>query len=69
MISYFGTYKVDEAGKKIAFRIEASSFPNFDATSQTRDITAVTDEVLTYNTPAPSTPGYIRGEVAWKKAK
>jgi Lipocalin-like domain len=69
MISYFGTYRVDEAGKTIALRIQASSFPNFDATSQTRAITVVTDEVLTYNTPTPSTSGYVRGEVAWKKAK
>jgi len=69
MISHFGTYTVDEAGKMIAFRVEASSFPNWDATSQKRAITAITDEVLTYNAPAPSTPGYVRAELAWKKAK
>src|SRR5262249_15322042 len=36
MISHFGTYRIDEAAKTIAFRIEASSFPNWDATSQPR---------------------------------
>ncbi len=30
MISHFGTYTVDEAGEAITFRIEASSFPNWD---------------------------------------
>ena len=69
MISHIGTYAVDEAGKTFTFRIEASSFPNWDATSQKRPITAITDEVLTYNNPTPTTSGYVRAELAWKKAK
>jgi len=69
MISHFGTYAVDEAGKSVTFRIQASSFPNWDGTVQKRPITAITDEVLTWNTPAPSAAGFVRAEVAWKKAK
>jgi hypothetical protein len=69
MISHFGTYTVDEAGKSVTFRIQASSFPNWDRTVQKRPITAITDEVLTWNTPAPSAAGFVRSEVAWKKAK
>jgi hypothetical protein len=69
MIVHFGTYTVDEAGKAFTFRVEASSFPNWDATSQKRAITAITDEVLTFNNPTPSTSGYVRAELAWKKAK
>jgi len=69
MISHFGTYAIDEAGKAITLRIEASSFPNWDGTSQKRPITAITDDVLTWNTPAPSAAGYVRAELAWKKAK
>ena len=69
MISHFGTYAIDEAGKSITFRIEASSFPNWEATVQKRPVTAITDEVLTWNTPVPSTAGYVRSELAWKKAK
>jgi Lipocalin-like domain len=69
MISHFGTYSVDEAGKTVTFRIEASSFPNWDATSQKRAVTAITDEVLMYNNPTPSASGYVRAELAWKKAK
>jgi lipocalin-like protein len=69
MISHFGTYAVDEAGKTITFRIDASSFPNWDATVQKRPLTAITNDVLTYNTPAPSASGFVRAELAWKKVK
>ena len=69
MISHFGTYAVDEAGKSITFRIQASSYPNWDATVQKRPITGITDDVLTWITPMPSAAGYARSEVAWKKAK
>jgi hypothetical protein len=69
MISHFGTYTVDESGKAITFRIAASSFPNWDRTVQKRPLTAITDEVLSWNTLAPSAAGYVRTEVAWKKAK
>jgi hypothetical protein len=69
MISHFGTYATDEAAKTFTFRIEASSFPNWDATVQKRPITAITDDVLAFNNPTPSTSGYVRAELAWKKAK
>jgi hypothetical protein len=69
MISHFGTYAIDEAGKSITFRIEASSFPNWDATVQKRPVTAITDDVLTWITPMPSASGYAHSELAWKKAK
>ncbi len=68
-ISSFGTYTVNEATKTITYRITASSFPNWDGTVQKRPITAITNEVLTYNVPAPPTPGYTHVETAWKKAK
>ena len=69
MISHFGTYTVDEAGKTLTFRVEASSYPNWDATLQKRPVTAITDQVLTYNNPTPTTSGYVRAELAWKKVK
>ena len=68
-IAHFGRYTVDEAGKSITFRIEGSSFPNWDATVQKRPVTAVTDDVLTYNLPAPPVPGFSHAELAWKKVK
>jgi len=69
MISHFGTYAVDDAAKSITFRIAASSFPNWDGTVQKRAVTAITDDVLTWNTPVPSAGGFVRAELVWKKAK
>jgi hypothetical protein len=71
MISHFGTYTVDEAAKTFTVHIEGSSFPNWDGTKQTRNITAITDEVLTYDSKT-STRQYGPGdhtELAWKKYK
>jgi Lipocalin-like domain len=69
MFTSFGTYTVDEASKVISQRVEASSFPNFDSTVQKLLMTALTDEVLTFNVPTPSATGYVRLEGAWKKVK
>jgi Lipocalin-like domain len=70
-LSHFGTYTVDEAAKTINFRIEGSSFPNWENTSQKRLVTALTDEVLTYSNPTSSTPGqgFTHAELVWKRLK
>lgn len=69
-VAYFGTYSTDEATKTLTLRVAASSFPNQEGTSQKRVITAITNDVLTYNNPTPApASGNVRGEVAWKKAK
>jgi Lipocalin-like domain len=70
-LSHFGTYTVDEAGKTINFRIEGSSFPNWENTSQKRLVTALTDEVLMYRNPTSSTPGqaFTHTELVWKRLK
>jgi hypothetical protein len=70
-ISHFGTYTVDEASKTINFRIEGSSFPNWENTNQKRLVTAITDEVLTYRNPTSSTPaqGFTHTELVWKRLK
>jgi hypothetical protein len=69
MISHFGTYTVNEADKTLTFRIEGSSFPNWDGTTQKRMITSLTagDEV-TWTNPTPS-GGAPRAELAWKWVK
>ncbi len=68
-LAYFGTYRVDEPAKSITFRVQASTYPNWDSTTQKRIVTALTDEVLTYNNPMLSVPGYTHAELAWKKLK
>jgi hypothetical protein len=76
-LSHFGTYTTDEAGKSINFHMEGSSFPNVANTSSKRMVTAITDEVLTYNILGPvllrGLPGGAQGidhaELVWKKVK
>ena len=67
-LSHFGRYTLDDVGKTLTLRIEGSSFPNWDATSQVRPVTALTDEVLTWVTPVASGGGG-KAEVVWRKAK
>lgn len=70
MISHFGTYTVDESSKAVTMHLEGSSYPNWDGTKQTRIVTAITNEVLTYNIPTlPGEPAGDHGELAWKKLK
>jgi Lipocalin-like domain len=70
-ITHFGTYTVNDGDKSISFRVESSSFPNWDGTKQTRQITALTDDVLTYNVPNPSgtATGVNHVELVWRRAK
>lgn len=72
-LSYFGSYTVDEAGKSFTQKIEGSSFPNSEGRSAKLQVTAITDEVLTFSLPgsASSVPGagYTTLEAMWKKAK
>jgi hypothetical protein len=68
IITHFGRYSLDEGAKTITLRIDGSSFPNWDGTSQTRPITALTDDVFTYVNPASSGSGG-KSEVAWRRAK
>jgi hypothetical protein len=65
-IAHFGTYSINEADKSITFRIETSTFPNFNATEQKRAFTLVGDE-LTYTVPAFSGGGTAVAK--WKRAK
>jgi hypothetical protein len=58
-------YSVNEADKSITFRIETSTFPNFNATEQKRAFTLVGDE-LTYTVPAFSGGGTAVAK--WKRA-
>jgi len=71
MISHFGRYTIDETGKTLNLRIEGSSFPNWDGTTQKRLITALVGDDLTWTNPTPSTAagGNVRSELVWRRAK
>jgi hypothetical protein len=65
-ISHFGTYSVSEADKTINFRIETSTFPNWDGVEQKRSFTLTGDE-LKYTIATGSGGGTV--QVVWKRAK
>jgi hypothetical protein len=65
-IAHFGTYDVDEAGKTITFRIQASTFANWNGVEQKRPFTLAGDQ-LRWTTPAASGGG--SGEVVLKRAR
>ena len=71
MISHFGSYSINEADKTLNLRIEGSSFPNWDGTSQKRTIAALVGDDLTWTNPTPSTApaGNLRSELAWRRLK
>jgi hypothetical protein len=67
-ISYFGTYSVGEADKTVTYRIESSSYPNWNGSDQKRTIISVTADELRYANPAPSIGGPPT-ELTWRRAK
>jgi hypothetical protein len=62
-VAHFGTYNADD--KTITFRIETSSFPNWDGTEQTRTYMLAGD-TLTYT--AANGPGST-ATLVWKRPK
>ena len=64
--THFGTVSVSAADKTIIFKIETSTFPNWDGIEQKRSFTLTGDE-LTYTVPAASGGG--TATVVWKRAK
>jgi Lipocalin-like domain len=66
VLSYFGSYTVDDADKSITVKIEASSFPNQTEAPAKRMATLNGDELRMNN------PGRLAGgqtNLVWKRAK
>ena len=62
--AFFGTYMLNEADKTFALRVEGSTYPNLEGTTQKRTVTSLTaGDELTWTNPAN------HGEVAWKWVK
>jgi Lipocalin-like domain len=68
LISYFGTYDVDEAAGTVSHHVAGSSFPNWENETQVRNF-HFRDGLLTLTTPAmPFKNGAsITGVLEWKK--
>jgi hypothetical protein len=66
MIAYFGTYSV--SGTDLNLRVQASSYPNWDETSQKRTNVSIAGDELKYTQPTPSGGGPAL-VVVWGRAK
>jgi hypothetical protein len=67
-IAHFGKYTIDDGGKAITFHIETSTFPNWDGTTQKRQLRVDKDE-LRYVVAAPSTGSGKPSELVWRRVK
>jgi hypothetical protein len=62
--AFFGTWAINDADKTLTLRVEGSTYPNLEGTTQKRTITSLTaGDELTWSNPA------TKGEVAWKWVK
>jgi hypothetical protein len=66
-IAYFGTYSIDEATHVLTVNVEGSTFPNFEAGTQTRILSFNGDDEVTYFNPTPSMGGSAK--VAYRRAR
>ena len=65
-IAMIGTYSVNSADKTLIFKVDSSTFPNWNGTEQKRLLASSKDE-LKYITPSASSGGV--GTVTWRRAK
>lgn len=56
VIAYFGTYKVDESAKTVAYNIQKSTHPAFDGITRMVKIQSLTDMELTQTTAPIKAP-------------
>ena len=66
-IAHVGTFTIDDGGKAITFRIESSTFPNWDGTTQKRAL-KLSGDLLTFTVAAPSGGGSST-DVVWRRVK
>ena len=67
VLSYFGTYAVNEATGDLTFNVERSSFPNQNGGNTKRVITVLNADELRYHVPARLAGGSTI--FVWKRAK
>ena len=67
VLSYFGRYSIDEAGKFLIQHVVSSSFPNFNGTDRKWSITISGEELTLASQVAASGGG--SNELKWKRVK
>jgi hypothetical protein len=65
-IAMIGSYSHNPTNKTLTFKVESSTFPNWNGTQQKRIIIAPTKDELKYITPTASSGGV--GTVTWRRA-
>jgi hypothetical protein len=66
VLSYFGTYSLDDSGKTLTQHVVSSSFPNFNGANRIWAI-ALTGDELTLASQAAASGG--TNELKWKRVK
>ena len=64
-IAMIGTYSYNPTDKTLTFKVESSTFPNWNGTQQKRIVVTATKDELKYITPAASSGGI--GTVIWRR--
>ena len=65
-IAMIGTYVVNAADKTLVFKVDSSTFPNWNGTEQKRLLAPTSKDELRYVTPTASSGGV--GTVTWRRA-
>jgi hypothetical protein len=47
-ITYFGTYTVGEGDKSLVYKVQGSTYPNFEGFEQNATITIINADAMTY---------------------
>jgi hypothetical protein len=66
MISHFGTYEVDDLSRAIIFRIEGSSYPNWDKTEQKRTFKLFENQLAWSDSGLRA--GDLQSDLIWKRS-
>jgi len=66
--AHAGRYSVDERNRTFTWQVEASTFPNWENTSQTRSFEILGDE-LRYTSPSASNAPGVALDAVWRRAK
>jgi len=69
ILSYFGTYSVNEADKSFALKVERSSYPNQNGLDLKRIIQSLSADELRYNNPGRIGSAGGQNNVVWKRVK
>ena len=69
IITFYGTYVVDESAHTVTWQVERCSFPNWEGSERKTNVTVNGDDLSYTADPIPSAAGPYIPRVTWKRAK